>query len=84
MIAAIAVALQKRPPSAPDVKDWVSDYKLIGNPSFVKAMTAVSSVIFAYAGTPGQSNQIPRICRVAKTVQFPIAYYRCLTYHYHH
>ena len=31
---------------------WVSDYKITNNPSFVDAVSAVSSLIFAYAGTP--------------------------------
>ena len=56
MMATIAVGLQERPPTAPKGGGpWVSDYKLVGNPSFVQAITAVSSIVFAYAGTPGQS-----------------------------
>ncbi|CAG8887454.1 unnamed protein product [Penicillium salamii] len=31
---------------------WVSDYKIVANPSFAEAISAVSSLIFAYAGTP--------------------------------
>lgn len=53
MIATIAVGLQERPPTAPKASYWVSDYKLVGNPSFTNAITAVSSIVFAYAGTPG-------------------------------
>lgn len=55
MIATIAVGIQDRPPAAPNVQNWVSDYKLVGNPSFTKAITAVSSIVFAYCGTPGLS-----------------------------
>lgn len=55
MIATIAVGIQDRPPAAPKVQNWVSDYRLVGNPSFTKAITAVSSIVFAYAGTPGSS-----------------------------
>ncbi|KAL4910381.1 hypothetical protein BDW74DRAFT_165438 [Aspergillus multicolor] len=49
----IAVGVQDRPSEAP-VTDtpWKSDFKIIGNPSFTEAITAVSSLIFAYCGTP--------------------------------
>lgn len=50
----IAVGLQGRPPAASEIENWQSDYKLVGKPSFTKAMTAVASTIFAYAGTPGE------------------------------
>ncbi|OJJ70479.1 hypothetical protein ASPBRDRAFT_56271 [Aspergillus brasiliensis CBS 101740] len=54
MIATVAVALQERPPTAPQGDTfWVSDYKLVGNPSFTRAITAVSSIVFAYSGAPG-------------------------------
>lgn len=53
MITTVAVALQERPSAAPDTKQWESDYKLVGNPTFTKAISAVASTIFAYAGTPG-------------------------------
>lgn len=58
MIATIAVGLQEQPSTASKTSYWASDYKLVGNASFTKAITAVSSIIFAYAGTPGQSNLI--------------------------
>ncbi|KAJ0421737.1 transmembrane amino acid transporter protein-domain-containing protein [Aspergillus carlsbadensis] len=48
----IAVGVQDRPASAPQEGNWSSDYRIIGNPSFTEAITAVSSLIFAYAGTP--------------------------------
>jgi amino acid permease len=48
----IAVGIQDRPASAPQEGNWSSDYKIIGDPSFTEAITAVSSLIFAYAGTP--------------------------------
>ncbi|KAB8218543.1 transmembrane amino acid transporter protein-domain-containing protein [Aspergillus novoparasiticus] len=54
MMATIAVGLQERPPTAPKGGGpWVSDYKLVGNPSFTQAIMAVSSIVFAFAGTPG-------------------------------
>ncbi|RDK41226.1 hypothetical protein M752DRAFT_217709 [Aspergillus phoenicis ATCC 13157] len=53
MTATVAVGLQERPPTAPKTADWESDYKLVGYPSFTKGITAVVSIVFAYAGTPG-------------------------------
>lgn len=49
----IAVGLQGRPTSAPQDGVWVSDYKIVTSPSFTAAITAVSTIVFAYAGTPG-------------------------------
>ncbi|KAL5343891.1 transmembrane amino acid transporter protein-domain-containing protein [Aspergillus crustosus] len=51
-IVTIAVGLQDRPVSAPQEGPWTSDYRLFGTPSFTEAITAVSSLIFAYCGTP--------------------------------
>ncbi|QMW48426.1 amino acid transporter [Aspergillus flavus] len=51
-IVTIAVGLQERPYAAPQEGVWVSDYKLIASPTFTQAITAVSSIVFAYAGTP--------------------------------
>ncbi|KAL4750343.1 hypothetical protein BDW72DRAFT_203981 [Aspergillus terricola var. indicus] len=49
----IAVGVQDRPSEAPHTPGpWTSDYKLIDNPSFTEGITAVSSLIFAYCGTP--------------------------------
>ncbi|KAL2834274.1 transmembrane amino acid transporter protein-domain-containing protein [Aspergillus cavernicola] len=48
----IAVGIQDRPASAPQDSPWTSDYKIANNPSFTEAITAISSLIFAYAGTP--------------------------------
>ena len=50
----IAVGVQDRPSSAPQTDTaWVSDFKIAANPSFAEAISAVSSIIFAYSGTPG-------------------------------
>ncbi|KAM0554822.1 hypothetical protein ACHAPJ_006555 [Fusarium lateritium] len=49
----IAVGIQDRPSAAPQNGHWESDYKLFGNPSFTKGISAVSSIVFAFAGTPG-------------------------------
>jgi amino acid transporter len=37
---------------APQEGIWVSDYKIVANPTFSEAITAVASMVFAYAGTP--------------------------------
>ncbi|RSL55158.1 hypothetical protein CEP53_007215 [Fusarium sp. AF-6] len=49
----IAVGVQDRPADAPQESTWKSDYKIVnkGTP-FTEAISAVSSLIFAYAGTP--------------------------------
>ncbi|KAF5720599.1 neutral amino acid permease [Fusarium mundagurra] len=49
----IAVGVQDRPAAAPQEGHWKSDWKVVGNPSFTKAISSISSLIFAYAGTPG-------------------------------
>lgn len=53
MTVTIAVGLQDRPSTAPSDTPWESDYKLFAQPTFTKAISAVSTIIFAYAGTPG-------------------------------
>ncbi|KAE8394450.1 transmembrane amino acid transporter protein-domain-containing protein [Aspergillus alliaceus] len=53
LIVTIAVGIQDRPAAAPQDGVWVSDYKIINNPSFSQAITAVSSIVFAYSGTSG-------------------------------
>jgi amino acid permease len=37
---------------APQVGPWSSDYELFKSPSFTEAISAISSLVFAYAGTP--------------------------------
>lgn len=49
----IAVGVQDRPAAAPQVGEFVSDFRLVGNPSFTQAISAMSSLVFAFAGTPG-------------------------------
>jgi amino acid permease len=48
----IAVGLQDRPSTAPEEGVWKSDYKLFNQPSFSDAASAISSLVFSYAGTP--------------------------------
>ncbi|KAF4969162.1 hypothetical protein FSARC_3538 [Fusarium sarcochroum] len=49
----IAVGIQDRPAAAPQTGHWKSDYKVVNNPSFTEGISAISSLVFAYAGTPG-------------------------------
>ncbi|RSM08407.1 hypothetical protein CEP52_004660 [Fusarium oligoseptatum] len=51
-LVTIAAAVQDRPSEAPQEGVWVSDYKLINNPSFADAISAICTFVFAYAGTP--------------------------------
>ncbi|KAI5460208.1 transmembrane amino acid transporter protein-domain-containing protein [Mariannaea sp. PMI_226] len=55
-IVTIAVGIQSRPSEAPQEGPWKSDYKLFGKPSFTEAVSAVSTLVFAYAGTPAFFN----------------------------
>lgn len=43
--------MQDRPDLAPEGL-WESDYRIVAHPSFTEGITAVSTFIFAYAGTP--------------------------------
>ncbi|RDH26956.1 transmembrane amino acid transporter protein-domain-containing protein [Aspergillus welwitschiae] len=52
MIVTIAVGIQDHPAAVPDNAVWVPDYKIVGSPSFIDAIVAVSTLVFAYAGTP--------------------------------
>ncbi|KAI1341760.1 putative amino acid transporter [Xylariaceae sp. FL0016] len=51
----IAVGVQDHPAAAPAPApgtQWVSDYKIVNNPSFTKAAAAISSLVFSYAAPP--------------------------------
>ncbi|KAF7556949.1 hypothetical protein G7Z17_g1077 [Cylindrodendrum hubeiense] len=52
MIVTIGVGIQDRPSAAPQDGIWESDYKIINHPTFTKAISAISSIVFSYAGTP--------------------------------
>jgi amino acid permease len=52
MIVTIAVGIQDRPSAAPTDAVWVPDYKIVNSPDFTDAMTALCTIVFAYAGTP--------------------------------
>jgi hypothetical protein len=47
----VAVGIQDRPASAPQTGPWKSDYELFKKPSFLEAASAISAMVFAYAGT---------------------------------
>ncbi|KAK5090174.1 hypothetical protein LTR64_006106 [Lithohypha guttulata] len=48
----IAVGIQDRPAEAPTTGVFISDYKLFRNPTITDALSACSSLVFAFAGTP--------------------------------
>ncbi|KAJ5885391.1 hypothetical protein N7495_009901 [Penicillium taxi] len=48
----IAVGVQDRPSAAPQTGIWVSDYQITKKPSFSEVATGLSTMVFAYAGTP--------------------------------
>ncbi|RGP80467.1 hypothetical protein FLONG3_1395 [Fusarium longipes] len=51
----IAVSVQDRPSAAPKAdtdEKWMSDWTLYNKPTFIDAMAALSTIVFAYAGTP--------------------------------
>lgn len=50
---AVAVGVEDRPKAALHDGPWISDYHAIRQPDFVQAIAAVSTLVFAYAGTPG-------------------------------
>ena len=92
----IAVSLQEKPTDAPGDTDWESDFKVFNTPNFAEAMSAIGTVIFTYAGTPGFFNIISEmrnpkeyhkslaVCQITVTV-FYIAvatavYYYCGSY----
>ncbi|KAJ4141554.1 hypothetical protein NW768_000767 [Fusarium equiseti] len=53
MIVTVAVTQQERPRMAPmPLKEWKSDWKLFGKPTWPQAFSAISCHVFAYAGTP--------------------------------
>ncbi|KAF6831214.1 amino acid transporter [Colletotrichum plurivorum] len=92
----IAVGVQDRPAAAPPGGVWVSDYKIIGNPSFTECASALSTLVFAFAGTPAffsivsemrDPRHYPRalfICQGVVTVTYiaigVVVYYFCGSY----
>lgn len=52
LIVTVAVGVQERPSAAPQDGPWIPDYEVVAHPSFTAAITSVSSIVFAYSGTP--------------------------------
>lgn len=48
----VSVGVEDRPSDAPQTGPYKSDWKLVGQPTFYEAISALSSMVFAYAGTP--------------------------------
>ncbi|KAK9421806.1 putative Amino acid transporter transmembrane domain-containing protein [Seiridium unicorne] len=92
----IAVGLQERPAAAPQEGVWVPDYQIIKHPTFTNAISAISSLVFAYAGTPAFFNiasemRDPRhysrsllVCQTVVTITYCVVgiviYYYCGSY----
>ncbi|KAL5339178.1 transmembrane amino acid transporter protein-domain-containing protein [Aspergillus crustosus] len=54
IMVTIAVGLQDRPAAAPKADGpWVSDWRVVGNPSFAQGIAAVSNLLYAFSGTTG-------------------------------
>ncbi|KAJ4264534.1 hypothetical protein NW762_005736 [Fusarium torreyae] len=95
-VVTIAVGVQDRPPAAPQDGEWKSDFKLFGNPSFAQGVSAVTTLIFAYAGTGAffpivsemrDPHLYPRalaVCQTVVTIVFLVVgivvYYYCGSY----
>ncbi|KAI7161627.1 hypothetical protein KC349_g2628 [Hortaea werneckii] len=91
----IGVAVEEKPSSAPP-GEWQSDYKITNNPGFAEAASSLSSLVFAYAGTPSFFSIVsemkdPRkytrslfICQSVVTIVYLIigivVYYYCGSY----
>jgi len=57
LILTISVGIEDRPSAAPQPPaPWQSDYVLFGSPTAAEAFAALSSIVFAYAGTPAFFN----------------------------
>jgi amino acid transporter len=57
LILTISVGIEDRPSAAPQPPaPWQSDYVLFGSPTAAEAFAAISSIVFAYAGTPAFFN----------------------------
>lgn len=86
------MGVQDRPAAAPQTGPFDKDFQLVGNPSFREAVTAVSSLIFAFSGTPAffsivaemrdptQYNKSLLLCQSVVTTVYTII--GCVVYYY--
>ncbi|KAJ5231510.1 uncharacterized protein N7469_006098 [Penicillium citrinum] len=96
-IVTVAVGIEDRPDAAPETASpWVSDWKVVGQPSFAQGIAAVSNLLFAFSGTPGffsivsemrNPQQYPAamvICQAGVTIVYAVIgsviYYYCGSY----
>jgi hypothetical protein len=54
-VLTVAVGVQDRPAAAPQDGPFVSDYHIVNNSGFSASISACSSLVFAFAGTPAVS-----------------------------
>lgn len=96
LIVIVAVGVQDRPPTAPQMGPWSSDYKIASTTSFTSAVSAVSTLLFSFSGTPGFFSIISEmrnpkdytrallICQIFVTLLFSVigivVYYYCGSY----
>lgn len=93
VVVTIAVGVQDRPASAPMTsRPWVSDYRIVGDPTFPQAISAVASLVFAYSGSsgffsivsemrrPSQYTRALIVCKVGVTLVYCVI--GCLLYYY--
>lgn len=92
MILTIAVGVQDQPSAAPQTGTWVPDYNIFGNPTFTGAISSVSTLLFAFSGTPGffaiiaemrnprQYTQAVLLCQSFVAAMFTVI--GCVVYYY--
>lgn len=97
LVLTISVGVQDRPADAPQTAGpWKSDYALFAHPKPAEAFASISSIVFAYAGTPAFFNIVsemrdPRdytkaliICQSIMTAVYIaigcVVYYYCGSY----
>ena len=92
IIITIAVGVQDQPADAPQTGTWVPDYKVIGEPTFISAISSVSTLLFSFSGTPGffaiiaemrnprQDTQAVLVCQSFVTAMFTVI--GCVVYYY--
>ncbi|KAH7247802.1 transmembrane amino acid transporter protein-domain-containing protein [Fusarium solani] len=96
LIVTISVSVQGQPPDAPTDVVWKSNYKLIGDPTLLEAVSAIAAIVFAYAGTgaffpiiaemkdPRKYTRALMVCQTLVTIVYVvvavIVYYYCGSY----